>query len=112
VVYRCESDLHFNLLVEIFEHCTVKVFCVINCDLSGNTVSTNNVPLEEPFDGGGAYICDTLCLNPLCEVFDCHDGEGVIVLCWVNLSIMSMPHHCRGQTRAINCEGYAGAFDR
>jgi hypothetical protein len=25
---------------------------------------------------------------------------------------MSMPHHCKGQDGAINCESYAGAFGR
>jgi hypothetical protein len=81
VVYGCEGGLHFDLLVEIFGHCVVKVFCVVNYDLSRNTISANNVLPEEPFDSSRAYVHDGLRLNPLHEVFDCHNGRDVVALC-------------------------------
>jgi hypothetical protein len=81
VIYGCEGNLRSDLLTEILEHCTIKVFCIINYHLSRNTISANNVLLEKPFGGGGAYVRDRIRLNPLCELFNCHDSEGVIALC-------------------------------
>jgi hypothetical protein len=82
VVYRCECDLRFDLLTEILEHCTIKVLCVIDRNVVGNAIVTDDILLEELFDCCRAYICDRLRLNPLCEVLDCHHDERVIALHW------------------------------
>jgi hypothetical protein len=85
VIYRCECDLHFNLLVEILEHCTGEVLCIVHCDVSGNAVVIDDILSEELFDYCGAYICDGLRLDLLCEVLDCHHSKGVIALHWCQL---------------------------
>jgi hypothetical protein len=82
VIYGCEGDLHSDLLAEILEDCTIKVPFVVDCDVVRDTITTNDILPEELFDVCGAYVCDRLHLNPLREIFDCHDGEGVIALCW------------------------------
>jgi hypothetical protein len=50
VIQRCEGNLHSNLMTKIFEHCVVKVLHIVNCDMFGDTVGTNNILLEELFD--------------------------------------------------------------
>jgi hypothetical protein len=82
VVHRCECNLHSNLLTKILEHCTVKILCAVDRNLSGNTIVIDDILLEELFDCCGAYICERLCLDPLREVFDCNNDEGVIALRW------------------------------
>jgi hypothetical protein len=81
VVYRCEGDLRPDLVKEILEHATIKILGIINYDLLWNSIATDDVLPEEFFDGHRGYVGDRLHLNPLREVFDCHDGEGVIALC-------------------------------
>jgi hypothetical protein len=70
VVYRCECDLHSNLLIEIPEHCTIKVLYVIDSNVSRNTVATDDILPEDHFDCRRAYVYDRLHLDPLCEVLD------------------------------------------
>jgi hypothetical protein len=82
VIHRRECDLRFNLLVEILEHCIVKILCVVDCDVSGHAIAADDVLPEEFFDCCGAYISERLHLYPLHEIFDCHLSEGVIVLRW------------------------------
>jgi hypothetical protein len=81
VVYGCKCDLCSDLLTEILEHCIVEVIRVVGRNVSGNAVATDDILPEEHFDRSRAYVCDRLCLDPLCEVLDCHYGEGVIALC-------------------------------
>jgi hypothetical protein len=69
-------------MTEIVEHRAVKILGVMDCDVSGNAIAIDNIFSEELFDGCGADVCDRLNLNPLCEVLDCHNGDGVITLCW------------------------------
>jgi hypothetical protein len=78
LVYRGEGNLRSDLLTKILEHCTVKILGIVNCDMSGNTIETNDILPKELFDDCGAYVCDRFCLNPLREVLDCHNGEGTI----------------------------------
>jgi hypothetical protein len=77
-----EGDLRPNLAVEIFEDATIKILGVVNCGQLWNSVATDNILLEEFLDGGGGYIGDGLHFDPLDEVFDSYDGEGVVSLCW------------------------------
>jgi hypothetical protein len=86
VVYGCEGDLCSDLMAKILEQYAVEILGIINCDVLGNTITTDDILLEELFDSCGAYVCDRFCLNPLHEVLDCHDSEGVIVLCWGKLA--------------------------
>jgi hypothetical protein len=82
MIYRWECHLRSDLLTKILKHCIVKVLCIVDCNVPGNTIAANDILPEELFDGCGAYVCDRLSLNPLYEVFDCHNGEGIIALCW------------------------------
>jgi hypothetical protein len=41
-----------------------------------------DVLLEEFLNCCGAYIGEWLRFHPLCEVFDCYNGKGVITLHW------------------------------
>jgi hypothetical protein len=43
VIYRCERDLHSNLLAEIFEHYVIEILRIVDCNVSGNAVTTDNV---------------------------------------------------------------------
>jgi hypothetical protein len=82
MLYICECYLRFNLLRKVLEHCIVKVFCIADCNVVGNIVTTNDILREELFYCCGAYVCDRLHLKPLCEVPHGHNSEGVIPLCW------------------------------
>jgi hypothetical protein len=42
----------------------------------------DDILLEEFSDYCEAYIGERLRFYPLCEVFDCHNGEGVVALRW------------------------------
>jgi hypothetical protein len=78
VVYRCECDLRSDLLIEILEHCTIEVICVVDCNVPGTAVAIVDILPEELFACFGAYVCDRLHLDPLCEVLDCHHDDSVI----------------------------------
>jgi hypothetical protein len=43
VIYRCESNLRSNLLIEILEHYTVKILGIVNCDVSRDVIATNDI---------------------------------------------------------------------
>jgi hypothetical protein len=47
VIYRCEGDLHPDLLIEILEHGTVKILGIVDGDLPRNSVATDDVSLEK-----------------------------------------------------------------
>jgi hypothetical protein len=83
VVYRCECNLHSDLVVEILEHIIVKLFCVVDYDVLWDTVMTDDVLTEEFLDACRAYVCNRLRLNLFCEVFHCYDDEGVVALSWI-----------------------------
>jgi hypothetical protein len=81
VIYRCEGNLRSNLLVEILEHWTVKIFGIVNCDVSRDAIARDDILPKEVFDGCRAYVCNRFPFNPLCEIFDGHHREGVVALC-------------------------------
>jgi hypothetical protein len=70
------------MLPKILEHFIVKVLCVVDCNVSGDTIAANDILPKEFFDCCKAYIGERLCLYPLCELFNYHNGEGVVVLHW------------------------------
>jgi hypothetical protein len=69
-------------MAEILEQAAVKVLSVIDYDLLWNSIVTDDVLPEEFLYVCGGYVGDGLCLDPLGEVFHCHNGEGVVSLCW------------------------------
>jgi hypothetical protein len=73
-------------VIEILEHGTVKVLGIVNGDLLGNSIATNDVLPEEFLDGGGGYVHYGLHFNPFGEMFHYDDGEGVVSLCWCKLA--------------------------
>jgi hypothetical protein len=82
MVYRCEGDLHSDLMVENLEHRIIEILGVINCDLSRDAIVANDILSEDFFYGCKAYVCDGLRLNPFHEVLDCHTSYGIVDLCW------------------------------
>jgi hypothetical protein len=81
VIYRCERDLHSDLVAETLEHVTIKVLGIVDYDLLRDAVTIDDVLLEEFFDSCGGYIGDRLHLNPFHEMLYCHNGKSVIALC-------------------------------
>jgi hypothetical protein len=53
VVYRCEGDLHPNPVIGILEHGTIKLLSIVDNDLLGNSMATDDVLPKEFLDGGG-----------------------------------------------------------
>jgi hypothetical protein len=47
VIHQHEWDIRSNLLAEILEHCIIKVPCIANCDVSGDTVVADDILPEE-----------------------------------------------------------------
>jgi hypothetical protein len=43
MVYRCEGNLHADLVIEILEHVIVKILGVVDYDLLWDSVMTNDV---------------------------------------------------------------------
>jgi hypothetical protein len=82
VVYRCEGDLHPDLVAKILEHGTIEILGIADGDLLTDSIATDDILPEKSLDGGGAYVGYMLCFNPFGEVFHCHNGKGVISLCW------------------------------
>jgi hypothetical protein len=82
MIYRCEDDLHFDLVTEILEHCIIKILVVVDCDVSRDAITKDDILPKEFSDGCEAYVCDGLRFNPLCEILNGHDGEGVVATCW------------------------------
>jgi hypothetical protein len=110
VIYRCEGDLHPDLVTEILKHGTIKILGIVNYYLLRDSVTTDDSLLEKFLDGGGGYIGYWLRFNPFGEVLDCDNGEGVVSLVGISLPTISMPHRCRGHDGAIDCKGCAGAL--
>jgi hypothetical protein len=86
MVYRCEGDIYPDLMVEILEHGAIKVLGIVNGDLLGISIETDDVLPEEFLDGGGGCVRHRLRFNPFGEVFHCNNGEGVVSLCWCKLA--------------------------
>jgi hypothetical protein len=70
------------LIAEILEHVIVKLLGIVDGDFSRNTKMIDDVLPEKILNGSGAYVGDRLHLNPLCEILNCYDGEGVVALSW------------------------------
>jgi hypothetical protein len=68
-------------MIEISEHCAIKIFGVIDCDLLRNSTMAYDVLPENFLDGCGGYIGYGLCFNPFGKVLHRDHGEGVITLC-------------------------------
>jgi hypothetical protein len=81
MIYRCEGHLRSDLLIKVLEHCIIKVFYIIDCNVAQDTITTDDVLPEKLLYSCKAYVCDRLCLDPLCEVLHGHNSEGVISLC-------------------------------
>jgi hypothetical protein len=82
VVYRCERDLHPDLVTEIHEHDTIDILRIVDGDLLRNFVVIDDVLPEESLDDGRGYVGYRVRFNPFSEVFHCNDGKTVISLCW------------------------------
>jgi hypothetical protein len=80
VIYRCERDLRSDLLAKVLEHYAIEVLCVVDHDVSGDTVAANDILQEEFSDCCGAYIGERLRFDPVHKIFDRHNGEGVVAL--------------------------------
>jgi hypothetical protein len=50
VIYRCEGNLRSNLLVEILQHYISKILCVVDREVSGDTVAVDDVLPKVFFD--------------------------------------------------------------
>jgi hypothetical protein len=68
-------------LVEIREHCTGELLGIVDCDVSRDTIAVDDILLEDLADCCEAYIREGLPLFPFHEVFNFHNGEGVVTLC-------------------------------
>jgi hypothetical protein len=73
-------------MMEIIEHSTIKILGIVDSDFLRNSVTTNDVRLENFLDGGGGYIWYWFRFNPVGEVLDCDNGEDVVSLCWCKFS--------------------------
>jgi hypothetical protein len=71
VIYKCEGDLHPDLMTEILEHGTIEILGIVDGDMLRNSVTTDNVMLEKFLDGGGRYVCYWFRFNPFGEVSLC-----------------------------------------
>jgi hypothetical protein len=80
VIYRCERDLCLYLVIEIFEHATIEVLSVVNCDLLQNSITTDDVLPEIFLYSCRGHIGDGPHFDPLGEVFHCYNDESVIFL--------------------------------
>jgi hypothetical protein len=48
VIYRCEGDIHLDLMREILEYGTIKILGIVDSDLLRNSTTTDDV-LPENF---------------------------------------------------------------
>jgi hypothetical protein len=80
MIYRCEEDLHPDLMTEILEHGTIKILGIIDGDLLRNSIATEDVLPEKFLDGGEIYIGYWFCFNPFGEVLDCDNGKAIVSL--------------------------------
>jgi hypothetical protein len=56
VIYKCEGDLHPNLMIEIVEHGTIEILGVVDGYLLRNSIMTDDVLPEKLLNSGGGYI--------------------------------------------------------
>jgi hypothetical protein len=56
VIYQRECDLRSNLLAEISEHCIAKILCVVDCNVSRDIVTADDILTKEFSDCCRAYI--------------------------------------------------------
>jgi hypothetical protein len=70
VIYRCEGDLHPDLMTEILEYGTIKIFDVVDGYLPRDSVATDDVLLEKFLNSDRGYIDYWLRFNPFGEVLD------------------------------------------
>jgi hypothetical protein len=96
-------------MAELFEHCVVEVLCIVKCYVSGYTVPAYDVLPDEFFDWYKAHIGERLRFYPFCKVLNHYYCEGVIALCWGQLSDDVGAPPLQGPWR-INYTGCAGAF--
>jgi hypothetical protein len=73
---------------------------------------TDDVLLEEFFNGGGGYVANRLCLNPFGEVLHCDYSESVVSLCWCKFINNVVAPSLQGPGWAIDYETCAGALER
>jgi hypothetical protein len=69
-------------MAEILEHVIIELLGIVNSYLSWDVVVADYVLLEDFLDSPGAYICEGLRLNPIHEIIDRYDSEGVVSLGW------------------------------
>jgi hypothetical protein len=50
VVHQCKGNLRSNLVAEVLEHFIVKIFCVVNSDVSWYSIAADDVLPKELFD--------------------------------------------------------------
>jgi hypothetical protein len=43
MIYRYVGRLHSDLLMEVVEHCVVNVYCIVNCNVAWDSVSTDDI---------------------------------------------------------------------
>jgi hypothetical protein len=79
MIYKCEGDLGADL-AKFLEHVVIKLFNIVDCDVSGNAITTNDALSEKFVNGCGAYNCNRPHLNPFCEILHCYYGTGVVAL--------------------------------
>jgi hypothetical protein len=68
-------------VAETYEHATIKILGVVNCDLLWNSVATDDILPKEFLNRCRGYVGDVLHFNPLGEAFHRYDSEGVVSLC-------------------------------
>jgi hypothetical protein len=81
VVYKCKGSLHPDLMAEIFEHGTIEILGIADCDLLWNSILVDGALPKEFLDGCGGDIFDGLHFNPLGEILHCDNNEAVVSLC-------------------------------
>jgi hypothetical protein len=67
-------------MAEILEHVIIELLGVVYCDFSQNVEATDDVLPEEFLDCRRAYVGDRLCLDPLGEILNRYNGEGIVAL--------------------------------
>jgi hypothetical protein len=82
IVHGCEGNLRFNLVVEILEHVIVEILGVVDYNVLRDAIAADDILREEIFNGYRAYVSDGLRLNQFRELFDCHNSEGIVAMCW------------------------------
>jgi hypothetical protein len=95
-----KTELCFDHVTVFSEILAIKLLSVINCELSRDTESTNDLLLEEFSDCGGSDGGDGSSLNPLGEILKCYNCEHVTALShgqWsnnVHAPMLQQPSRC------------------